>query len=86
MDFPPEYATGIALWGLRQVFVALFDKGTAFTTTIHEQGFGLARLWDPESFPHQGFDAGSVLVSQPMRHFPEHDMVDAPKDVGGEFG
>lgn len=86
MGFPPDYATGIAAWGLRQAGVALSHGVSALISTKHEPGSGLARFRDPEPFPHQGFDARSVLVSQTMRQFPEHDMVDAPEDVRREVG
>lgn len=70
------------------LFVArhLSDTVSTFTRPVDKPGFRLACRRCPAPVPHQGFDARPVFSGQPVRQFPEHDMVDAPERTRCEVG
>ena len=51
----------------------------SFTDPVDKPGLGLPSDWCSIPAPHQWFDATPILSRQPVRHFPEHDMVDVPE-------
>ncbi len=42
--------------------------------------------WHPVPLPHQRLDPGTIFACQPVRQFPEHDLVDAPECARCEVG
>lgn len=86
MGLPPDCATGTAPWGLRPAAAALYQWHHRVHSDRRRARFSPCRFWSPVPFPHQRHDAGPIFVPQPVRHFPEYDMVDAPEDVRREVG
>lgn len=55
------------------------DTMASFTDPVDKPGLGLPSDWCSIPAPHQWFDAAPILSRQPVRHFPEHDMIDVPE-------
>ena len=60
------------------------DMMTSFTDPVDKPGLGLPSGWWSVPIPHQWFDATPVLLRQPMRHFPKHNMIDVSERGRGE--
>jgi hypothetical protein len=55
------------------------DTMASFIDPVDKPGLGLPSDRCSMPAPHQWFDAAPILSRQPMRHFPEHDMIDVPE-------
>jgi hypothetical protein len=55
------------------------DTMASFTNPVDKPGLGLPSDWCSIPAPHQWFDAASIFSRQPVRHFPEHDVIDVPE-------
>src|ERR1700752_3047670 len=74
----------LPLWTGYQSMQCFPDMMTSFTDPVDKPGLGLPCGWWSVPIPHQWFDATPVLLRQPMRHFPEHNMIDVSERGRGE--
>src|ERR1700759_1047215 len=55
----------------------LVDQAALITSFAGQPGFGPTGFWCAIPFSQQWLDARAVFPPQPVRHFPEHNVVDA---------
>jgi len=72
---PPE----LHLLACDQSSQRLADGIALIASTVDQPRLRLAGFRHAVPFTHQRLDTGPVLLRQPVRHFPEHDGVDAPE-------
>ena len=79
---PPE----LRFWARHHTAQCLTYRRPPFTSTVDQPGLRLAGSRGAVPFSHQRSDTRAVFPRQPVRQFPEHDMVDMPECARGEVG
>src|SRR5450756_2342879 len=65
----------LRLWAGYQSMQCFPDTTASFTDLVDKPGLGLPIGCHSIPIPHQRFDTASILPREPVRHFPEHDMI-----------